>query len=90
MKNAMRFIKISFMDGTSVRYSFPLQAGSSAARQVKLEDFFKSRHLVLQAEGRLIVYPIENVKALEFSAGGDSVEGVKLPVHTIRDARPAD
>lgn len=89
MKDAMRFIKISFMDGTSVRYAFPMQAGSAAAKQVKLEDFFKGQHLVLQVGSKLVVYPMQNVKELEFSAGGENIDGVKLPLHTIRGAEPA-
>ena len=85
--NPMLFIAIEFSDGSKVKYSFPVQAPNSAARQMKLEDLFKSRHLVIQTEGRLAIYPMENIKSIELSAGGASLEGVKLPLHTLRDAK---
>lgn len=85
--NPMIFIAIEFSDGSKVRYSFPVQVPNSAARQMKLEDFLKGRHLVIQTESRLVMYPMENIKAIEMSTGGASLEGVKLPLHTIRDAK---
>ena len=84
----MRFITIQFTDGKTVKYSFPVQGSNKAAAQLKLEDFFKGRHLVLQVESRLVVYPIEAIRRIEFSAGsGGDLEGIKLPAHTIRDAK---
>jgi hypothetical protein len=35
--SGLRFIQIEFIDGTSARYSFPLQATSVTAKQVKIE-----------------------------------------------------
>jgi len=82
-----RFITIQFHDGKSVKYSFPVQGPNKAAAQLKLEDFFKGRHLVIQAEDHLVVYPIEGVRKVEFSAGsGGDLEGIRLPAHTIRNA----
>jgi len=87
----IRFISIQFTDGSKVKYSFPVQGANKSATQLKLEDFFKNRHLVIQAEGQLVVYPIENIRQVAFSAGsGDDLEGVRLPAHTIRDATLLD
>jgi len=63
-----------------------VQAANDAARQLKLEDLMKGRHLVIQAEGRLVMHPMENIKTLELSTGGASLEGIRLPAHTIREA----
>ena len=82
----MRFISIHFMDGSKVRYSFSPMTESKAAQQLKLEDFLKGRHLVIQTEGRLTLYPMENIREIEFSAGSSGLEGIKLPLHTIRNA----
>jgi hypothetical protein len=82
----MRFISIHFMDGSKVRYSFAPMTESKAAQQLKLEDFLKGRHLVIQTEGRLMLYPMENIREIEFSAGSSGLEGIKLPLHTIRNA----
>ena len=87
--NMTRFITIHFTDGASVRYSFPVQAQNKAAQQLKLEDFLKGQHLVVQTEGRLTIYPVVNIRSIEFSAGGAALEGIKLPLHTIRNAKLA-
>ncbi len=86
---AIRFITIQFNDGSKVRYSFEAMTDTKAAQQLKIEDFLKGRHLVVQTEGRLTVYPIEAIRSLEISSGGASLEGVKLPLHTIRNAKLA-
>jgi len=84
----IRFIAIQFTDGSRVKYSFPVQSANKSAAQLKLEDFFKSRHLVIQAEGQLVVYPIENIRQVAFSAGsGGDLDGIRLPAHTILDAK---
>lgn len=87
----MRFITIRFTDGSSQKYSFPVQAQNKAAIQLKLEDFLKGNHLVIQTDHHLSVFPMANIRQIEFSAGsGDDLEGVKLPAHTIRNASLVD
>lgn len=84
--SAMRFITIQFTDGSKVRFSFPVQAANKAAQQMKIEDFLKGQHFVVQTEARLIVYPVASIRSLEFSTGGENLEGIKLPLHTLRNA----
>ena len=84
--NAVRFITLQFVDGASVRYSFPMQGQTKAAQQLKIEDFLKGQHLVVQTDGRLTIFPVANIRSIEFSAGGENLEGIKLPLHTIRQA----
>jgi len=72
-----------------VRYSFEAMTDNKAAQQLKLEDLLKGRHLAVQTEGRLTLYPMENIRSLELSAGGGNLEGIKLPLHTIRNAKLA-
>ncbi len=85
----LRFIHIEFIDGSSARYSFPIQAGNVAAKQVKLESLFKDRFLILQGEGKLIVFPIENIKSMQLSGEDKDLEEIRLPAHTIRGAELA-
>jgi hypothetical protein len=87
--STMRFITIQFTDGSKVRYSFEAATDNKAAQQLKIEDFLKGNHLVVQTDGRLTVYPVANIRALEISSGGSTLEGVKLPLHTIRNAKLA-
>ena len=85
----LRFLQIEFTDGTSVRYSFPVQAGNLAAKQVKIESLFKDRFLIMQGEGRLSVFPLENVKAVHLSSDDQEMEETRLPPHAIKGARLA-
>ena len=83
----LRFIQIDFVDGSSARYSFPPQAANVVAKQVKIESLFKDRFLILQDEGRLSVYPMENIKGVHLSSDEREIEGIRLPAHAIRGAR---
>ncbi|MCC7487757.1 MAG: hypothetical protein IT529_22535 [Burkholderiales bacterium] len=84
----LRFLTIEFMDGTSARYSFPVQAaGNRAVRQVKLDSFFRDRYLILHGEGRLTVFPMENVKSVQLSSEDSELDGIRVPAHTIMGVR---
>lgn len=83
----LRFLTIEFMDGTTARYSFPVQTGNRAVRQVKLDSFFKDHYLVLHGEGKLTVFPIENVKSIQLSSDDADLDGVRIPAHTIMGVR---
>ena len=85
--SGLRFIQLDFVDGTSARYSFPVQAANVAAKQVKVESLFKDRFLILQGEGKLSVFPLENIKAVHLSGGDQELEGIRLPPHAIRGAQ---
>jgi len=82
--DAIRNLIIEFNDGAQVRYAMPVQAKNAAAAQLMIEDFLKGRHLVVECEGRLRMYPVENIRMVEISGDGATLEGVKLPMHTIR------
>ena len=86
----LRFLKIEFMDGTSASFSFPLASENKAVKQVKLESFLKDRYLILHGEGKLTIFPVENIKSLQLSSGDDELEGIRLPPHAIVDARRTD
>ena len=83
----LRFLTIQFNDGTTARFSFPEQAGSDSARQIKLSSFFADRLIIIQSEGKLNVFPFENVKAVQISSEAGELEGVQIPPHAILDAQ---
>ena len=86
----LRFLKVEFMDGTTLNYSFPAQSANKAVKQVKLESFFKDRYLILHGEGKLTVLPVENIKSVQLSSDEGDIEGIRLPTHTIMGARLVD
>jgi hypothetical protein len=85
--DATRNLTIEFNDGARVRYAMPVQAKNAAAQQLMIEDFLKGRHLVVECEGRLRMYPVESIRMVEISGEGTTLEGVKLPMHTIRASK---
>jgi hypothetical protein len=85
--NPARTLTIEFNDGAQVRYALPVQAKNKAAQQLMLEDFLKGRHLIVECEGRLRMYPIENIRMVEIAGEGATLEGVKVPMHTLREAK---
>ena len=73
---------IHFMDGSKKLLEFPTQlAEGDAAAAGKLKEALDSRHLVLEAEGALVLIPFENVKYIQVSPAPK-----KLPQGVIRGA----
>jgi len=81
-----RTITVRFMDGTKISFDFPEASDSLQAKQFKLEEFFLGQHLVIEAEGALMVFPVANIKSIEIPISKSEAH-MKLPAHTIRDAR---
>jgi len=77
-----RGIIIHFMDGTKKLLEFPQQiADSDAAAAAKMKEALESRHLILEAEGALLVIPFENIKYIQSYPAPK-----KLPSNAIRGA----
>jgi hypothetical protein len=79
---ANRGITIHFTDGTKKLLEFPQQvADGDVAAAARLKEALEARHLVIEAEGALIVVPFENVKYLQVYPAPK-----KLPAYAIRGA----
>ncbi len=77
-----RGLIIHFTDGTKKVLEFPQQvADDDVAAAAKLKEALEARHLVIQAEGALVVIPFENVKYLQVYPAPK-----KLPAGVIRGA----
>jgi hypothetical protein len=83
-----RIATLHFTDGSKLAFDFPEQAANAAARNLKLADFMASKHLVIEAEGQVFVFPVSSIKymTLSFPVLGRETGGA-LPRHTIRGAR---
>jgi hypothetical protein len=80
--NESRRMIIHFIDGSKKLLEFPQQvAEGDAASAAKLKEVLESRHLTLEAEGALVVIPLENVKYIQVSPAPK-----KLPQGVIRGA----
>jgi hypothetical protein len=77
-----RGLIIHFMDGSKKLLEFPQQvADSDVAAAAKIKQALEARHLVIEADGALVVIPFENIKYLQAYPAPK-----KLPANTIRGA----
>jgi hypothetical protein len=73
---------IHFTDGSRKTLEFPQQlADADSTAALRLKDALDARHLVLEAEGALIVIPFDNVKYLQVHPAPK-----KLPPGVIKGA----
>lgn len=81
------FLVIEFLDGSKETYSFPPQNESLAARQIRLDEFFKGNFVsVVTTEEELMIYPISAIRSLRFSGVPNDADAMRLPPSTIRQA----
>ena len=76
-----RSLTLHFIDGTKLSLEFPDQAANQAARKLKLQEFLQGNHVILEAEGSVIVCPVANIKYMTFST-------LMLDSKAIADALP--
>jgi len=77
-----RSMIIHFTDGTKKVLEFPQQvADGDASASARLKDALDARHLVVEADGALLVIPFENVKYIQSYPAPK-----KLPAGVIRGA----
>jgi hypothetical protein len=77
-----RGMVIHFTDGSKKVLEFPQQiADGDAASAAKMKEALEARHIVIEAEGALILVPFENVKYVQIYPAPK-----KLPSNAIRGA----
>jgi hypothetical protein len=77
-----RRLIIHFTDGSKKTVEFPQQvADGDAMMAARLKEALEARHLVLEAEGALIVIPFENIRYLQAYPAPK-----KLPSYAIKGA----
>lgn len=73
---------IHFIDGSKKVLEFPPQVAPGDANvALKLQELLDARHLVIEADGALVVIPFENVKYIQSYPAPK-----KLPAGVIRGA----
>jgi hypothetical protein len=60
-----RGITIHFNDGNKLQMDFPAQSANDSAAALKLEDVLKHRHILMEAEGTLLIIPFENIRYIQ-------------------------
>jgi hypothetical protein len=76
-----RELTVHYMDGSSMKIDFPVQTPNESAQVIKLKQALAARHLVVEADGALLIIPYENVKYIQAYPAP-----AKLPDNVIRAA----
>ena len=76
-----REMTIHYMDGSQMKIDFPVQAPNESAQVIKLREALAARHLIVEADGALLIIPFENIKYIQAYPAP-----AKLPEHAIRAA----
>lgn len=79
--SAKREMTIHYMDGSKMQLDFPVQASSEGAQVIKLKEALGARHLIVEADGALLIIPFENIKYVQAYPAP-----AKLPENAIRAA----
>ena len=83
-----RSMTLHFNDGSKLSFDFHEQAPNAAAKQIKLSEFMTSRHVVVEAEGSVLIFPVANIKYIALNnAGAAPGKLPALPKHAIVGAR---
>lgn len=84
-----RVLTLHFVDGSKLSFEFPEQAPNAAARQIKLNELMGAKHLVIEAEGSVMLFPMTNIKYIALSLPMLPTRGANamLPRHAIVGAR---
>jgi hypothetical protein len=84
-----RILTLHFIDGSKLSLAFDEQGMNSAARKLKVEKLMASKHLVVEAEGQALIFPVANIKYMALSLPTANAKAVRetLPSHAITGAR---
>jgi len=78
---ARREMTIHYMDGSKMKLDFPVQTASESAQVIKLKEALAGRHVVVEADGALLIIPFENIKYIQAYPAP-----ARLPENAIRAA----
>jgi hypothetical protein len=84
-KRDMGILLIRFMDGAEERFEYARHPQDDVNLVARIEEALDARHLIIEVEGKLIVYPFHSIKAIEVSPVPE-----KLPRIVMKKARFAD
>jgi len=80
-----RGMVIHFMDGSKKVLEFPKQVADDASAASKIEEALKARHLVVEAEGALLVFPFDNIKYIQVSPAPKKLPGFAIKAAAFKD-----
>lgn len=82
MAEQKRLVTITFMDGTSLRFEFPVQVNDPWGQIRKFQAVLDRPQFCIQTEDGLMIFPTANIKSIQLSG----VTAVNLPEFVVRNA----
>ena len=84
-----RILTLHFIDGSKLSLEFDEQGPNAAARKLKIDKLMASKHLVVEAEGNALIFPVANIKYMSLSLPSPNARSTRevLPSHAITGAR---
>jgi len=79
-----RRLIIHFVDGSKKLLEFPQQV-ADASVAAKLQEALEARHLVIEADGALVVIPFENICYLQAYPAPKKLPGYAIKGATFKD-----
>ena len=73
---------IRFVDGTEEVLEFALPSQENANLVARIQEGLNAQHLIVEVDGKMVVYPFHNIKAIEVSPLPE-----KLPRVALKKAR---
>jgi hypothetical protein len=77
-----RHLKVHFNDGTMLHFEVPPRDEDSLGASQRAESILEQRHLVIEADGTLLMFPITSIKYVEIYPSPRN-----LPGTVVRGAR---
>jgi hypothetical protein len=84
-KQKMGILVIRFIDGTEERLEYARLPQEETNLAARIEEALNANHLVVEVEGKMVVYPFQSIKAIEVFPAPE-----KVPRAVIRKARFSD
>ena len=72
-----RTLDIHFMDGSTVKVSFPTQTEDRFQLNLMIEEILKKRMLMIEGDGGIHFIPLENIKYMSGYPAGDLAGVIK-------------
>jgi hypothetical protein len=79
-----RRLIIHFVDGTKKLLEFPQQVSDAMVAE-RLKDALEARHLVIEADGALVVIPFENIRYLQAYPAPKKLPGYAIKGASFKD-----
>ena len=84
-----RILTLHFLDGSKLSFEFDAQGANNAARKLKVDKLMASKHVVIEAEGSVMIFPVESIKYMALSLAKLDNRGTAevLPSYAITGAK---